>query len=526
MRKVKKIIFIFLGLVALLIVIAGIVIYYMLNKPMTFLNESLTFQNKLVIPPLLEPEIENDEKVFDLKIQAGETEILPGKKATTWGYNGTLLGPTIRARTGDKVRMNIKNTLNEATTVHWHGMHLPAKMDGGPHQTIDPNATWEPNWTISNEAATLWYHPHTMGKTGKQVYQGLAGLFIIDDENAENLNLPKEYGVDDIPVIVQDRKFYADGQLFYDHKHEANELTAGMLGDTILVNGVYAPYVEIPATQVRLRILNASNARRYNFGFSDNRNFYQITSDGGFLDKPVKTNRIMLSSGERAEIVVDLSDVKSSVSLLSYEVVDDINAIQKVVYDLLVSSNDKYQKFKILEMRPKSGNYSKTELPDTLNKINRLTEADATKTRSFTLETSTINNKDMDHKRVDAIVRKDETEIWTVRNQSPMYHPFHIHGVQFQVLGRTYEKKDVQLQAFEHGWKDTVMIAPSQTVRLIIKFTDFADPNLPYMFHCHILEHEDMGMMGQFVVVDKNTREEDVTIKSSLKDNNQDHTTH
>jgi bilirubin oxidase len=160
----------------------------------------------LAIPPLLEPRNESGEKVFDLVARRGNTQFRPGVETTTAGFNGAYLGPTIRAHRGDRVRMNVTNSLDEPTTVHWHGMHLPAAMDGGPHQIIDAGSTWQPHWTISNEVSTLWYHPHFMGRTGPQVYSGLAGLFIIDDANSDALALPRTYGVDDIPVVVQDRK--------------------------------------------------------------------------------------------------------------------------------------------------------------------------------------------------------------------------------------------------------------------------------------------------------------------------------
>jgi FtsP/CotA-like multicopper oxidase with cupredoxin domain len=176
-------------------------------------NEAVVLQRPLTVPPLLEAHIENGEKVFSLRMIRGQTALLPGKRADTAGFNGPVLGPTIRARRGDRIRINVTNELSEVTTVHWHGMRLPAAMDGGPHQIILPGATWSPYWTVANEASTLWYHPHTVGKTGPQLYSGLAGLFIIDDPNSDGLDLPKTYGVDDLPVIVQDRMFDDAGRL-------------------------------------------------------------------------------------------------------------------------------------------------------------------------------------------------------------------------------------------------------------------------------------------------------------------------
>lgn len=480
-----------------------------------FVNEQLVPENPLFIPPLLAPRLENGEKVFDLAIQAGETQFFPGKQTQTLGFNGNYLGPTLRARTGDSIYFNVSNQLGETTTVHWHGMHLPAAMDGGPHQVIQPGGTWQPHWTIGNEAATLWYHPHLMGKTGEQVYRGLAGVFIIDDENSESLPLPKEYGVDDIPLVVQDRQFDADNQFIY--RHQQRTLTAGMLGDTILVNGTHAPYLEAPAKLIRLRLLNGSNARRYNFGFSDNRVFYQIATDGGLLEAPVERTRLLLAPAERAEILVDLSSTPEPIMLMSYAFADSGNPIRNAIQERLLGRTDQGQQFKILEVRPQPGNFAAPEIPKTLNTIKRFAEAEAVKTRRFTLEAFTINSKLMDHSRVDEIVKEGDTEIWKLENNSPSYHPFHIHGVQFLVLDRDGKTPP----AYEQGWKDTVVVRPEETVRLIMQFKAYADPNQPYMFHCHILEHEDMGMMGQFVVVEDLSDE--VRLQSPLMESLEDH---
>ena len=511
----------FIGLATLIALVAGglVLIFVLLGPRDTELvNEDLVSENRLFIPPQLQPRIENGEKVFDLTAQEGETEFFEGKSTSTWGYNGSYLGPTIRARTGDKVRINVTNNLGETTTVHWHGMHLPAMMDGGPHQPIEPGETWQPYWTITNQAATLWYHPHQMGSTGEHVYRGLAGLFIIDDENSDLLDIPNQYGVDDIPLIVQDRLFDGSGQLIY-RRHGQNEALpgpAGMLGDTILVNGTHAPFIEVPTGLIRLRLLNASNGRRYNFGFSDDRPFHQIATDGGLLESPVERTRMLLGVGERTEILVDLSDATVPITLMSYAVPEDGNAIVELV-ERTFGEDDENQQFRILELRPASGAAQGTtgsqaarQIPQTLNTIERLGEGDAVETRRFTLDARTINNKTMDHARVDQIVKKGDIEIWTIDNQSPFYHPFHVHGVQFLVLDR--DGRDTP--AHEQGWKDTVIVNPGEVVRVIMQFKDYSDPTLPYMFHCHILEHEDMGMMGQFVVVDSLT--DDVRIKSPL----------
>ena len=198
----------------------------------------LTFSNRLYVPPLQEPELDaQGRKVFNLRLQAGETEFLDGKLTPTWAVNGPYLAPVLRASRGDQVLINVRNDLgSETTTLHWHGMDLPAAMDGGPHQLIHPGETWPATWTIDQPAATLWFHPHPHGSTKEHVYRGIVGMFIINDDVSDGLPLPRTYGVDDVPLIVQDKAFNGDGRL-----RERRPLIAplGPLGDKILVNGTH-----------------------------------------------------------------------------------------------------------------------------------------------------------------------------------------------------------------------------------------------------------------------------------------------
>ena len=478
-----------------------------------FVNKDLRAQHKLHIPEVLQPRIENGEKIFDLTVQQGETNIVDGKKTKTLGYNGAFLGPTLRARKGDTVRIHVTNKLSDATTTHWHGMHLPAAMDGAAHQLIKPGENWQPQWTVTNQAASLWYHPHLMGKTGEQVYRGLGGMFIIDDERSDALALPKEYGVDDIPLIVQDKKFDANGQLVY-RPHNQDVLGhTGMLGDSILVNGTYAPYAEVPAKQVRLRVLNGSNARRYNFGFEDGRTFYQIATDGGFLEKPIARTTLVLGSAERAEIVVDLTATTKPLTLMSYAVHED-NQVLRFARTLLGAQRDENQQFSIIELRPQPTAATATPLPQNLATIKPPETTSSTRTRTFVLDpgSQTINGKKMDHRRIDHVAYAGDTEIWEFNNQSGVPHPMHIHGVQFFILTRNGRPAE----AHERGWKDTVLVQNGEIVRVAVIMPEYSDLHQPYMIHCHILEHEDMGMMGQFMVVARGTKQEDIFVRSKL----------
>jgi blue copper oxidase len=438
------------------------------------------FRNALTMPPLAESRVDGEgRRVFDLRAQEGQTDLGQGGPTRTWGFNGDHLGPTLRAKRGERVLVNVVNGLAEPTSVHWHGMHLPARMDGGPHQEVRPGATWSPTWTVDQPAATLWYHPHPHGRTAKHVQRGLAGMFILDDERSAALALPREYGVDDIPVIVQDQKFDRGGQLDDE----------GGVGDTVLVNGTAAPYLDVRTERVRLRLLNASSARAYTFGFSDGRSFALIGTDGGLLPAPHSMSRIRLSPGERAEIVVAMNPAER-VTLRSFPA-----DLDNPMSDRFAGGRDTLD---VLELRTESDVRRSPEIPAALAPIEPLDPALAATTRTFTLSGRQINDRKMDMGRIDAVVTKDTTEIWEITKEDGTPHSFHVHDVQFQVLSVGGEAPPAELS----GWKDTVLLAPNRTVRIIARFADYADPDVPYMYHCHVLKHEDAGMMGQFVVVE------------------------
>jgi FtsP/CotA-like multicopper oxidase with cupredoxin domain len=511
-NRLRKVILIVAASLASFVALITVIsfIFAEIQQP-KFVNRNLVMQNELIVPPLLEPQVVGEEKVFVLSAEHGETIFLEGKSTNTVGYNGTYLGPTLRAHKGDHVRIVITNNLSQPTTAHWHGMHLPAIMDGGPHQQIAPGEIWEPQWTIENEAATLWYHPHVIEQTGAQVYSGLAGLFIIDDENSDSLSLPKEYGVDDVPLIVQDREFRQDGEFVYESQRRDEFGHTGMLGDTILVNGTYAPFVVVPAKQIRLRILNASNARRYNFGFEDGRTFYQIAIDGGLLPSPVPRTRMILAPGERAEVFIDLSGETEPLTLISDAVYEE-NEVLRFVKALMKLERDENQVFKIIELRPQPTAEVAQVLPKSLNSIEQLPSTSAVRTRRFILDprNRSINGEVMDHHYVNEVIRSGDVEIWEIINLSGTYHPIHVHGMQFQILDRGGRPP----ADYEKGWKDTVLVANAEIVHVIMRFPEFSDANTPYMYHCHILEHEDMGMMGQFIVTDEKISEGEVYLET------------
>jgi FtsP/CotA-like multicopper oxidase with cupredoxin domain len=436
----------------------------------------VAFDRPLKVPPLAESTVDaTGTRVFDLTAGPGDSDLGHGTSTRTWGYNGAYLGPTLRAGRGEKVAVNVHNRLNEPTTVHWHGMHLPAKVDGGPHHPIPVGGDYRAAWTVDQPAATLWYHPHPSDLTERQVYRGLAGLFLIDEGRED---LPHEYGVDDIPVIVQDKGF-SGGQLSMSDRFLSD---VGILGDEILVNGTPGPFLDVRTSLVRLRLLNASTARVYDFTMSDGRPMQLIGTDGGLLSAPYATRTIRLSVGERAEVVVAMRPG------------------ERVELRSAPTGLGRFQggrdAFDVLQLRA-ADELTQRTLPKRLADIEGLDPNQAAQRRTFTFQDREINDDRMDMDRVDAVVVKDTIEVWRVANGHDTPHSFHIHDVQFQVL--SVDNKAPEFRS----WKDTLFLEPGKRYEVIARFADYADPTTAYMFHCHVLRHEDEGMMGQFVVVEK-----------------------
>ena len=469
-------------------------------------NGGLAFENQLQVPDQLFGAVVDGRRQFHLTVAEGSREFLPGKHTPTAGVNGPYLGPTVRLRRGENVDLVVQNNLDEMTTMHWHGMHVPARMDGTPHQRINPGESWTASFRVHQQAATLWYHPHPHGTTGRQVYRGVSGLMWIDDDNSDLLDLPKTYGVDDIPLVIHDREFDADGAFLFSVNQGA------VYGRTILVNGTWSPSLQVESRRIRFRLLNGSNARIYYIGFDDNRAFHQIATDGGFLETPLQTNRVILAPGERAEILVDFSD-GADVVLKSHPEAGLLDTFGAFLGGVGTGNLD------LLKIIPQPARRASHPLLERLNTIPRIDAAAAAKTRPMVLAGPLqggrgrrgrrggrggpvgppINGKLMNMERIDEVVRLGDIEIWEVTNRGGQPHPFHVHLVQFQILDRNGEPPT----GAELGWKDTVLVPQGDLVRIIMPFERYADPRVPYMYHCHIMEHEDNGMMGQFLVVEE-----------------------
>ncbi len=429
--------------------------YPLLEKVgLSYAGPSQDFKTILPIPPLLEGSSGEDSvKNFQLSVDQGQMSFFPGMTTPTLGYNGPYLGPSIKVRNGDMVKFNVHNNLKQRTSVHWHGLHVPAQWDGGPRQEIGAGDSWYPQFTINQPAATLWYHPHAMGLTGEHAYRGLAGLFIIEDDISDGLDLPKTYAEDDFPIVLQDRRFFSDGSLAY--AQSMMDVMHGVIGNYLLVNGSLWPNLDVPGGLVRLRILNGSNSSIYQISFSDDRPFYQIATEGGFQETPVKSQSIILSAGERSEILVDFgADVAGSkISLL----VDQFAG----------------KRFEAMQFSVRSTKQKSFRIPEKLANIDWLVEKDAANTRTFRMETMsrgmgmmarggrlTINGRNMDLNHINEKIKLGTSEIWEIENRSAMMmqlpHSMHLHDVQFQILDRNGKKSDPR----EKGRKDTVLINP------------------------------------------------------------------
>ncbi|MBA4302901.1 MAG: bilirubin oxidase [Sphingobacteriaceae bacterium] len=445
--------------------------------------------------------------VYNLQIRHDSMAFYPGAKTQTMGINGAFLAPTLILQKGQQVRMVVNNALNDTTTIHWHGLHVAPHNDGGPYVTILSGTTWSPEFTVLDWASTYWYHPHLHYKTTLHVAKGAAGFIIVRDSLEATLNLPRRYGVDDIPLVIQTRQFDANNQIVI-KQH---------LDTAVMVNGTRNAFVQLPAQVVRLRVLNGSLERVYNLGLSTNETFHMIASDGGLLAAPVAMTRLQLAPGERAELLVNLSGKNGqSLQLMNYG-----STLPNAVYGAAQPGMGPGQQLPGYSQNPRNGaNYTLlqinvgtptdlpvTTIPTTLAAHQIPTVAQADTTRIFTFMSANmgptaiqgpfmINNAHFDMNVINERVPFDNTEIWELRNQTPIGHPFHLHNVPFYVLTVNGAAPATHLR----GRKDVIFVPAMGTVRFITQFETFWNDTLPYMYHCHMLTHEDDGMMGAFVV--------------------------
>ena len=403
----------------------------------------------------------------------------PGVTTDVFAYNGQIPGPTLDVQEGDSVVIHFQNKLNEATTVHWHGLHIPAEQDGSPFNPLAPGEKHDYVFVIKHgTAGTYWYHPHPDMRSGYQVAKGLYGGIII---RAADDPLPKS--LPEKLIILGDNRFLPDGSLDFPELRSPQGIVDennGREGNVIFVNGQIMPTITIrPGEVQRWRVVNASASRIYRLALQGH-SLLQVGTDGGLFEKPEEVNEILLTNSERVEFLVRGTGKPGSVAML-----------QTLPYD-------RYSP----QTRPADWNHPRdlltlkysTEtplrpmaIPAKLRSIPVLDTTKATATRVISFSQGLINGKMMDMNRVDITAPLSATEIWEVENLVGMDHPFHLHGFQFQILDRNGKPEK------DRRWKDTVNVPKHETVRFVVKYNDF--PGL-WMFHCHILDHEDHGMMG------------------------------
>jgi len=388
-----------------------------------------------------------------------------GLISNVWAYNGQFPGPTIKANRGDQVSIQLQNHLPEQTITHWHGMVVDHDNDGQPMHAIAPGAVFNYNFTINQRAALNFYHPHPHMLTGKQVYLGQAGAFIINDSEEAALNLPS--GSYEIPLVLRDATLDKSNNLSY------KPASGGMFGKIPLVNGTRSPFLNVERAVYRFRILNGSNSRIFGLALSNNAAVRLIGNDGGLLAASVDLNRIEMSNGERTDVLIDFRSYPNNTSIILKDLRSGWDLLEFRINSLSVSGI----------------------FPVTHSSITPLTNPVTTRTFSFDAM-SKINGLEYDMDRIDWRVPFGQTEKWIFKTNGNAPHPVHVHGASFQVISRTGGRN--QLFPWESGWKDTVLLEDSETVEVLIRFDNFRGI---YLLHCHKLEHEDMGMMANFEVV-------------------------
>ncbi len=511
---------------------------YINNEPYIDPSDPSTvpkFVDELPIPPVIKFSRIVDGKLY-YEVHMIESRHCFHKcfpKTTIWGYDGMYPGPTFEVVRDQSILVKwindlpfkhflpVDRTLHGAidtpevrTVVHLHGANVSPDSDGSPE-------AWFTNYyalagkqferkvyeyTNHQQATTLWYHDHSLGTTRLNVYAGLAGFYFIRDTLEEKLKLPmEEY---EIPLMIQDKSFNKDGSLFYPEVPPfpvpvRPSVVPAFLGNTIVVNGKVWPHFKVEPRKYRFRILNASNTRAYTISLSNEQDFYQIGTDGGLLTNPIQLKSIILEPAERTDIIIDFSNLNGkSITLVN----SDTNPNTSVIMEFRV----------ILPLKEED----KSEIPENLYPTEHIEESMAEKARDLTLSATTdeygrpmlLLNNLMWHDPATEKPEFDSIEIWNLINLTTFPHPIHVHLVQFKILDRRpfnlqlYQDKGIleytgpaiQPREYERGWKDTVRTDPGMVTRIIMHFKDHSGD---YVWHCHILEHEDHDMMRPFRII-------------------------
>jgi len=493
----------------------------------TFLKGVLAGSTALFINgcfPNLLPKTQTDPELtpnveFVIRSQEGILPLFAGKETVVWRYkgevtkgdpvalaalDGSYLGPIFHVERGQIVRIHYQNQLPESSIIHWHGLHVPPEADGHPRLAIDGGETYVYTFEVTDRAGTYWYHPHPHGRTAKQVMAGMAGLFIVHDDEERALGLPA--GQNDLPLVLQDRVIDRSNQFVYAPGGMMHQMT-GFLGNQILVNGFLDYQLSVRTEAYRLRLLNGSNARIYKVAWDDGTPITVMATDGGLLETPVVKPYVVVAPGQRLDIWVDFGG-------------EPIGSLKKLV-NLGHEAPGGTHTFDLVRFRLAEQGKLYSLLPEKLSTHEKFSVDDAVNTnqpRLFTLAMGrgmrfTINGRvfQMNQTAPDESVRLNDIEVWEFDNTvfggmgmmggMSVPHPMHIHGLQFRILSRDQSRVDRWLWnsladgLIDDGWHDTVLVLPGERVRVLVKFEDYTGL---YLYHCHNLEHEDMGMMRNY----------------------------
>lgn len=445
------------------------------------------------VSPISFPKVMVDN--FSITAQINAVAMLGNQVASVFGYGDTILGPSVKVTSPVTVDLAFQNQLADGTNIHWHGLLVPAAMDGHPKNVIPSGSSFQYTLPVNQRAGMYWYHPHPHGKTARQVFMGLAGVFIVNDAEEQGLNLPS--GNQELLLIIQDKRV-ENGQL--DYTPTVSEIMTGYTGQYVMVNGTFSPFLNVSTRYYRVRILNGSTARVYNIAFSDMISFDVIGADGGLLARPESVNDLLLGPGERVDLLVNFNGFAQGKEIF----------LMSKAFNGGAQGQQEFRIMKFIVNQQVSDSFS---VPGQLSSIQTIPAASASRTRTMRIRgmmqgmnmgggnmgsgMHTINDKVYDLNRIDETVNAGTTEIWEFDNSTgDEIHPMHIHGVQFQVLSRTGGRGT--LLATERGWKDTVLVMAREKVSVIMTFPP--DKGI-FVFHCHNLEHEDDGMMLNYEIV-------------------------
>jgi FtsP/CotA-like multicopper oxidase with cupredoxin domain len=472
--------------------------------------------------PDFKPDLE-----LELVANVDEALILPGVPTRVWRFDGRVLRgepqalrflpgseyiPVIRTRRGQRVRIHFINRLPEESIVHWHGLHIPQRMDGHPMYAVGTGKRYVYEFVVDNRAGTYWFHPHPHGRTGFQVYHGLAGFLLVGDEEEDAARLPS--GEHDLPLIIQDRTFDVLNRLVYLGRGMMDRMM-GFLGERVLVNGSPEFERRVERTAYRLRLLNGSNSTLYRLSLSSGEPFVLIGTDGGLLEQPVVRTHLTLAIGERADVWLDFSARRpgDQVALVA----ESYSPTLSVVTHLQAGAPRIPGGRPIARFRVANGPARKSALAKRLSSFPPLAIEDAVnRDRPRRIRPSMMRGRamlngrsfdDMQGVADDEKVELGATEVWELANDAsfgmPMAHPIHVHNLQFRVLDRSGGAgsngvhQDPRAGSTDVGLKDVVLVLPGERVKVLMRFEDHTGL---YLYHCHILEHEDLGMMRNYLV--------------------------